>query len=40
MLGFYVTHNFLSPHQKGGMSKVAYHRMLVGGLEVVKRDKR
>ena len=24
-------------HQKVGMSKVAYHRMLVGGLDVVKR---
>ena len=27
-------------HQKVGMSKVAYHRMLVGGLDVVKRAKR
>ena len=24
-------------HQKVGMSKVAYHRMLVGGLDVMKR---
>ena len=29
-----------NPHRKPGMSKVAYHRMLVGGLEVVKRAKR
>ena len=27
-------------HQKVGISKVAYHRMLVGGLDVVKRAKR
>ena len=27
-------------HQKVGMSKVAYHRLLVGGLDVVKRGKR
>ncbi len=29
-----------SERQKVGMSKVAYHRMLVGGLEVVKCAKR
>ena len=27
-------------HQKVVMSKPAYHRMLVGGLDVVKRGKR
>ena len=27
-------------HQKVVMSKLAYHRMLVGGLDVVKRGKR
>ena len=37
-----VTHNSSKrmSHQKVGMSKVAYHRMLVGGLDVVKRAKR
>ena len=41
MLG-HLTHNFSKrvSHQKVGMSKVAYHRMLVGGLDVVKRAKR
>ena len=41
MLG-HVTHNSSKrmSHQKVGMSKVAYHRMLVGGLDVVKRAKR
>ena len=38
MLG-HVTHNSAKrmSHQKVGMSKVAYRRMLVGGLDVVKR---
>ena len=41
MLG-HVTHNSSKrmSHQKVGMSKVAYHRMRVGGLDVVKRGKR
>ena len=41
MLG-HVAHNSSKrmSHQKVGMSKVAYHRMLVGGLDVVKRAKR
>ena len=40
MLG-HVAHNSSKrmSHQKVGMSKVAYHRMLVGGLDVVKRAK-
>ena len=35
----HVTHNSSKrmSQQKVGMSKVAYHRMLVGGLDVVKR---
>ena len=38
----FVAHNSSKrmSHQKVGMSKVAYHRMLVGGLDVVKRAKR
>ena len=41
MLG-HVTHNSAKrmSHQKVGMSNVAYHRMLVGGLDVVKCAKR